>query len=73
MLKRVLELIADCFNRRHVRHKTRENISKMNFDISVRPKEQPLVESIAVDVPPPSLSDNTADLDRLSRTLGQAG
>jgi uncharacterized 2Fe-2S/4Fe-4S cluster protein (DUF4445 family) len=32
-----------------------------------------MIESIALDLPPPSLNDNTADLDRLTRTLGQLG
>ena len=36
-------------------------------------ENQPLIESIAVDLPAPSLNDNTADLDRLARTLGQLG
>ena len=34
---------------------------------------QPLVESVVFELPPPSLSDNTADLDRLVRELMSKG
>ncbi len=36
-------------------------------------QDRPLVESVIVDLPPPSLKDNTADLDRLGRALVQSG
>jgi uncharacterized 2Fe-2S/4Fe-4S cluster protein (DUF4445 family) len=42
-------------------------------DIPVRVQGSPFVESVPVDLPAPSLSDNTADLDRLSRSLDQLG
>jgi uncharacterized 2Fe-2S/4Fe-4S cluster protein (DUF4445 family) len=35
--------------------------------------DRPMVESIIVDLPPPSLKDNTGDLDRLVRALVQNG
>ena len=47
--------------------------SQTDFDVPVEVANQPLIESIAVDLPAPSLNDNTADLDRLARTLGQLG
>ena len=48
-------------------------MDRTDFDVPVKPKNHPLIESIAVDLPAPSLNDNTADLDRLARTLGQLG
>jgi len=51
----------------------RKKVSQTDFDVPVNLENQPLIESIAVDLPAPSLNDNTADLDRLARTLGQLG
>ncbi|MGA2937471.1 MAG: ASKHA domain-containing protein [Syntrophobacteraceae bacterium] len=48
-------------------------MSKTDLDVPVKLENRPLIESIAVDLPAPSLNDNTADLDRLARTLGQLG
>ena len=45
----------------------------MNSVVPVKFESAPLIESITVDVPAPSLNDNTADLDRLARTLNQLG
>jgi uncharacterized 2Fe-2S/4Fe-4S cluster protein (DUF4445 family) len=42
-------------------------------DITVKAGSQPLIEAVAVEMPAPSLSDNTAVLDRLIRCLGQLG
>ena len=50
-----------------------KKVSETNFDVPVKIENQPLIESIAVDLPTPSLNDNTADLDRLARTLSQLG
>jgi uncharacterized 2Fe-2S/4Fe-4S cluster protein (DUF4445 family) len=50
-----------------------KKVSETNFDVPVKIENQPLIESIAVDLPAPSLNDNTADLDRLARTLSQLG
>ncbi len=50
-----------------------KKVSQTDFDVPVKLENQPLIESIAVDLPAPSLNDNTADLDRLARTLGQLG
>ncbi|MGD9505257.1 MAG: ASKHA domain-containing protein [Syntrophobacteraceae bacterium] len=36
-------------------------------------KQRPQVESIDLELPPPSLNDNTADMDRLTRALEQKG
>jgi uncharacterized 2Fe-2S/4Fe-4S cluster protein (DUF4445 family) len=41
--------------------------------IPVKVENRPLVESISLDLPVPSLGDNTADLDRLARSLDQLG
>jgi uncharacterized 2Fe-2S/4Fe-4S cluster protein (DUF4445 family) len=48
-------------------------LNNTNFDVPVELENPPLIESIAVDLPAPSLNDNTADLDRLARTLAQMG
>jgi uncharacterized 2Fe-2S/4Fe-4S cluster protein (DUF4445 family) len=45
----------------------------MNLDVLVRSENKPLIESILLDMPAPSLNDNTADLDRLSRTMDHLG
>ena len=50
-----------------------KKVSETDFNIPAKLENQPLIESIAVDLPAPSLNDNTADLDRLARTLGQLG
>ena len=44
-----------------------------NADIPVKLENRPFVESVPVELPAPSLGDNTADLDRLARCLGQLG
>lgn len=41
--------------------------------IPVKVENRPLVESVVIDLPAPSLSDNTADLDRLTHSLAQMG
>ena len=50
-----------------------KKVSDTNSDFPVSPGNQPLIESVDVDLPAPSLLDNTADLDRLARVLGQMG
>jgi len=50
-----------------------KKVSETDFNIPAKLENQPLIESIAVDLPAPSLNDNTADLDRLARTLSQLG
>ncbi|MDR3567658.1 MAG: ASKHA domain-containing protein [Syntrophobacteraceae bacterium] len=42
-------------------------------DIAVKVENRPFVELVPVKLPAPSLGDNTADLDRLTRTLSQSG
>ncbi len=44
-----------------------------NPDIPVKAENQPFIESVPVDLPAPSLNDNTADLDRLARSLEHLG
>ncbi len=44
-----------------------------NPDIPVSVESRPLVETVPVSLPAASLSDNTADLDRLARELGRMG
>jgi uncharacterized 2Fe-2S/4Fe-4S cluster protein (DUF4445 family) len=43
----------------------------VKFEVSANPENKTLVVSVSIDMPAPSLDDNTADLDRLSRVLGQ--
>jgi uncharacterized 2Fe-2S/4Fe-4S cluster protein (DUF4445 family) len=50
-----------------------KNVLETNCDVQVKFENEPLIESVAVDLPAPSLNDNTADLDRLARTLGHVG
>jgi len=45
----------------------------VTIGVPVRFANRPLIDSIVVEMPGPSLDDNTADLDRLARTLGQLG
>lgn len=42
-------------------------------DIAVKADSHPLIESVAVELPVPSLNDNTALLDRLTRSLERLG
>ena len=50
-----------------------KEITETGSDIPIRLDNQPLIESVEVDLPAPSLFDNTADLDRLARSLSQKG
>ena len=50
-----------------------KEIPETSSDITVRLDNEPLIESVEVDLPAPSLFDNTADLDRLARSLSQKG
>ncbi|MDY0040235.1 MAG: ASKHA domain-containing protein [Desulforhabdus sp.] len=45
----------------------------MRSPLSPHLKEQPLVEFLQVELPQPSLNDNSGDLDRLARALMQKG
>ena len=45
----------------------------MRSDISLPNGGQAFVDFVGVDLPAPSLKDNTADLDRLARALAQKG
>lgn len=50
-----------------------KEIPETSSDITVRLANQPLIESVEVELPAPSLSDNTADLDRLAGSLSRKG
>ena len=50
-----------------------KEIPETSSDITVRLDNQPLIESVEVELPAPSLSDNTADLDRLAGSLSRKG
>ena len=50
-----------------------KEVPETGYDIPARPSNKPMIEAVEVDLPAPSLLDNTADLDRLARALYQKG